>query len=397
MPTQVPIARGARRRLRPILAAALLAVFGTVCQQVASGRALCESATENGVQEEPAAEGEKKPQGDRELIGEAMMQRRTDIRLIGSLLNSNMSKGELELTEEQKRVISKLNHLLCEARYQRRLVDAAAVPANEAARAEFLGRSWERQLEAIRHGIRLVSLGVLTEEQAAFVTQRDLDLNGLSSLYADKNVVEILGLDRNQIAQLDRARERATANGQSLMGLAFRSDEKAVKEYQKRVSDQKRDNDGAVKEILTPAQLEKWAELTTPRPAPAIAAALTRLELSAAETASVHVVDLSPVFRAVAGKANALGLSGEQKIFVKDLEEVTRTGYGWIGRGGVGRLSARGDAGKGRDDRIARVRSEFLKRAELILLLGILSERQAEQVKTAVDGRGTGGALRKRL
>ncbi len=111
----------------------------------------------------------------------------------------------------------------------------------------------------------------------------------------------------------------------------------------------------------------------------------------------MHVVDLSPVFRAVAGKAIALGLSAEQKTFVKDLEEVTRTGYVWIGRGSVGRLAERGDAGKGRGDRIARVRSEFLKRAELIVLLGILSERQAEQVHAAVEGRSAGGALRERL
>ncbi len=267
MATQIPIARGARRRLRPVFAAALLALFAADCQQGLSGRALCESASESGEQEEQAAEGEKKPQGDHELVGEAMMQRRTDIASIGSLLSS-FWRGELGLTEEQQRVIKKLNHLLCEARYQRRLADAAAVPADEAARAKFLARSWETQLEAIRHGIRLVSLGVLTEEQAAFVTQRELGLWGLSSLYANKNVVEILGLDRNQIAQLDRAHEGATANGQSLMGLAFRTDEKAVKEYQKRVSDQKRENDAAVKEILTPAQLEKWAELTALRPAP---------------------------------------------------------------------------------------------------------------------------------
>ena len=115
---------------------------------------------------------------------------------------------------------------------------------------------------------------------------------------------------------------------------------------------------------------------------------MTRSELTAAEAASVHVIDLSPVFRTLAEKANALGLSAEQRSFVKDLEEVTRTGYAWSGRGGVAGLAEPEDGGKGRVDRIARVRSEFLKRAELVLLLGILSERQAEQVQAAVQGRG---------
>ena len=55
-----------------------------------------------------------------------------------------------------------------------------------------------------------------------------------------------------QVAQLDRARERAIAKSGS----------------SKSFSDQKRDNDAAVKEILTQAQLDQWNLLTAPRPAP---------------------------------------------------------------------------------------------------------------------------------
>ena len=172
----------------------MLVLLSPVWQGSASAGRPCEFATASGAQEEPPADRGEKPRGDRELIGQAAMQRKTDLRLIGGLITHRMWQGELELSAEQQGVIKKLNRLLCEARYQRRLTDAAAVPADEAARAEFLARSWERQLEAIRHGIRLVSLGVLTEEQAAFVTQRDLGFSGLSSLYADNNVVEILGL-----------------------------------------------------------------------------------------------------------------------------------------------------------------------------------------------------------
>jgi hypothetical protein len=87
----------------------------------------------------------------------------------------------------------------------------------------------DRQLEAIRHAIRLVSLGLLTEEQAAFVIQRDVALNGLSALYADKTLVELIGLRADQRLKLDEAKAEATANANKLMTLAFQTDPQSRK------------------------------------------------------------------------------------------------------------------------------------------------------------------------
>ena len=115
------------------------------------------------------ASSEQNRQLQLELVGEAEMQRNTPIRLIGSLTRDRYWTSVLPLTEEQKKVILALNHLVNEGRYQTRLADAAAVTADPTRREQLLHQSWDRQLEAIRHAIRLVSLGLLTEEQAAFV------------------------------------------------------------------------------------------------------------------------------------------------------------------------------------------------------------------------------------
>jgi hypothetical protein len=322
--------------------------------------------------------------GEFELVGEAKMQRNSPIRCIGSLTRDRYWTSVLPLTEEQQKVIRALDHLVNEGRYQTRLADAAAVTADPTLREQLLARSWDRQLEAIRHAIRLVSLGLLTQEQAAFVIQRDVALNGLSALYADKNVVELIGLSSDQTLRLDEARAEALANANTLMTLAFKTDPQSAKEYNIAIDDQKRANDDAVRKILTPDQMEKWNQLTAKRFLPAIPPNATRSALSGAEVAGVHILDLSPIFRALAAHANALRLSADQKTLLKDLEDVTREGHVWIGRRNLEGSSGPEGAGKNRADRISRIRSEFVKHAEQVALLGILRERQAEKLQVVM-------------
>jgi hypothetical protein len=319
-----------------------------------------------------------------ELVGEAKMQRNMPIRQIGSLTRDRYWTPVLPLTEEQKKVILALDHLVNEGRYQTRLADAAAVTADPSLREQLLPRSWDRQLEAIRHAIRLVSLGLLTEEQAGFVIQHDVALNGLGALYADKNVVELIGLRADQRLKLDELKAKATANANSLMTLAFQTDPQSVKEYKIAIDDQKRENDAAIKRIFTPDQMEKWNQLTAKRSLPAKPPDATRSALSGAEVAGVHILELSPIFHALAAHANALGLSADQTTLLKDLEDVTREGYVWIGRRDLEGSSGREDAGKNRADRISRIRSEFVQHAEQVALLGILSERQAEKLQVVM-------------
>ena len=273
-------------------------------------------------------DGQLQPElvGDFELVGLAKMQRNTPIRCIGSLTRDRYWTSVLPLTAEQQKVIMALNHLVNEGRYRTRLADAAAVTADPTRREQMLAQSWDRQLEAIRHAIRLVSLGLLTEEQADFVIQRDAEPNGLSALYADKNLVELIGLSADQTLKLDEARAKAVENANTLMTLAFKTDPQSVEEYNTAIDNQKRANDDFVRKLLTPDQMEKWNQLTAKRSLPAKPPNATRSALSGAEVEGVHILDLSPIFHALAAHANALGLSADQKTLLKDLEGVTQRG-----------------------------------------------------------------------
>ena len=87
------------------------------------------------------ASSEQNRQLQLELVGEAEMQRNTPIRLIGSLTRDRYWTSVLPLTEEQKKVILALNHLVNEGRYQTRLADAAAVTADPTRREQLLPKA----------------------------------------------------------------------------------------------------------------------------------------------------------------------------------------------------------------------------------------------------------------
>ena len=211
------------------------------------------------------ASSEQNQQLQQQLVGEAKMQRNMPIRCIGSLTQDRwLRTSVLPLTEEQKKVmLFPPTTRLIEGRYQTRLADAVAVTADPTPQCEqLLLQSWNRQLEAIRHAIRLVSLGLLTEEQAAFVIQRDVALNGLSALYADKNVVELIGLSADQRLKLDELKAEATANANAFMTLAFKTDPQSVKECQHRNRRPEAVNDAAVRRTSRRTKWKKWNQLT---------------------------------------------------------------------------------------------------------------------------------------
>jgi hypothetical protein len=73
-----------------------------------------------------------------------------------------------------------------------RLRDARPYVGSPAVRRQLLAVRRKRQIAAIRHSQRVVALGLLTEQQAAFVTQRHLESAGVGILYTDDNAVELL-------------------------------------------------------------------------------------------------------------------------------------------------------------------------------------------------------------
>lgn len=128
-------------------------------------------------------------------------------------------------------------------------------------------------------------------------------------------------------------------------------------------------------EILTPNQRETWAKLTAPRTLPANPPEMPAP--SEAATAAIKVDEASPVFHLLAERAEALQLSDAQKKLLKTLDEVTQEGLYWIS------LKNR-QTDPSAADRVSQSRAEFLKEAEQVALLGILTEKQASQLQSAV-------------
>jgi len=129
--------------------------------------------------------------------------------------------------------------------------------------------------------------------------------------------------------------------------------------------------------------LDTWSRLTAEQSLPAEPPDLPAL--SDAEVASIKIEDVSPTFRALAEKANTLGMYDDQKKLLKDLEEVARAGLLWIGlRNAEGPPTPHADVRERQADWVSQRRAEFVKHAEQVALLGILTQRQAEELQAAI-------------
>jgi len=122
-----------------------------------------------------------------------------------------------------------------------------------------------------------------------------------------------------------------------------------------------------LKAVLVPAQQKKWAQLSTKPPLPLP---------SAADQTRINVKERSEVFRAIAHLQNehALKLSEAQTKLLDELYVVTLRGLFWL-------ESVNGSQGKSELSGLVRTQAQFLKHAEQVILLGILTESQARQVQ----------------
>jgi hypothetical protein len=271
------------------------------------------------------------------------------IGLIGGLANSREMKKVLPLAEEQARAITKLNSLVCEARARSWLTDAEYLDRDPADYKVYAARNEARRRDAIEHAKRLVTTGLLTEAQAAFVTHRDLRSRQWSTLYS-KNVQELLGITESQKKKL----------------------EEVEYEYYKDFS--KQEFDSGVKGVLTPSQLEKWTRLAAERTLPAEPPDLPSSAKPGSETPT-KLENQSLIFRALSESLDAIGLSDNQKRLLGDLTEIAHDGLLWIR---LRKPNLPASTGHVPPNDLAR--TKFLRHVEQFALLGILTEQQAERV-----------------
>ncbi|REK10776.1 MAG: hypothetical protein DWQ37_15135 [Planctomycetota bacterium] len=217
---------------------------------------------------------------------------------------------------------------------------------------EHVARSNARRLAAIRHAERLVMLGLLTRPQAAFVMQRDLRNRSWRAL-RDANIQETLGMTEKQKQEIEHVAAMARSN-QGKEGLA------AVNQQYL----------SGLEGVLTASQRTAWSRLTAKPSLPAQPPDLPAL--AAADAADVTSEEVSPIFHALAEKQDDLKLAADQNEMLGELQTLTRKGLLWISHAGGCREQ--------------ETRAAFIKHAEQVALLGILTERQASRVQAEIEG-----------
>jgi hypothetical protein len=101
------------------------------------------------------------------------------LNMVGNLAAGYYQSKGLLLTEEQKVVITRLDKLVRKSHYNSLMADAEPFDGPPAVRRRRLAHNNVRRREAIHRAQRLVFLGLLTEAQTAFVTQRYLESMGM--------------------------------------------------------------------------------------------------------------------------------------------------------------------------------------------------------------------------
>ncbi len=283
------------------------------------------------------------------------------LNLVGLLVTNGYWRNSLPLAPAQATAITRLDNLMQQA-FDNVCLDAADyMDTNPPDYQEYNARLNKRLNRAISRAERMVALGLLTEPQAALVMQRHLTNGSTGSrLYPlrDENVQELLGMTASQISGLDKV--GAEANRREAPLNLWSTDPKEQQKVRLAMEANAKWLDEAAMNVLTPAQREIWSQVAAERHLPATPPDMPAP--SAAEAARIKVDELSPVFRALAEKADDFILSDKQKKLLDGLKEITREGLFWIGPTN------------------SKNAGEFVKQAEQVALHGILTEKQAALV-----------------
>jgi hypothetical protein len=291
-----------------------------------------------------------------------------NIDMIGNLTGAPYCPKVILLTNEQKRVIMKLNELVRACRYRSMMADAAPYDGPPEVRKRQLAHNQTRRHDAIHHAQQVTILGLLTEDQSSRVIQAYLKSCGVGTINNDSiGIAERIELTASQMRILREVNAKFMARYTSDRAFEMSPDPKANEVYRKATDDWSQEYKQAIWEILTPAQQSVWSRLIAERTSPAELPNLSPSPASDAEAARIDREVVSHTFSVLDAQGDAFGLSAEQKALLKDLEQVTRQGLVWISLG--------------KSDQTLQLRSRFMKHAEQVALLGILTEQQAEEAQ----------------
>lgn len=287
-------------------------------------------------------------------------------------------RSALTLSDNQEVILKKLDSLLYQANLASSSHDADYLDTNPRDYNKYLERNERRRREAVLHGQLMSLSGLLTESQAKAVIQQHLSDQKWRG-FQQTLIQELMDFTEAQKMLLKRAQSDYNQDARPLfMGSMLPDANQAeIQAGLQLLKDQFRSDSRAV---LTPAQKKRFAQLTEKQPAPSVIPTLP----APAETDQVRLdpKKLSDVFRTMGQlqNENKLKLSKVQNQLLAELYLVTIHGLFWI----EAAESSQADAEQSRSVVIPHTRTEFLKHAEQLALLGVLTERQTRQVQDAL-------------
>ena len=295
----------------------------------------------------------------------------TGFGYIGSLVSAyKYYKSALLLSDNQKLTIKRLDSLLYQVKVTSVDNDADYLDTNPRDYNEYLERNKRRRKAAVKYG-RLMSLtGLLTESQLNAVIQHDASVRNALSFHDDL-VQNALGFSETQIKRIVQAQSKYNKYTTPLFLGSRLPNSPDIKADLRRFKN-KYHNDLIA--VLTLVQKKKWSQLSTKPPLPGLAPAMPLP--TEADLKRINVKERSDVFRAIVHlqNENELNLSAAQNKFLDQLYVVTQRGLFWI-------ELVDGSQAKSELSGLIRTEAEFLKHAEQVALLGILTESQARQVQ----------------
>tara|TARA_R110002111_G_scaffold255157_1_gene321291 strand:+ start:86647 stop:87693 length:1047 start_codon:yes stop_codon:yes gene_type:complete len=300
----------------------------------------------------------------------------TGFGYIGDLVSSsNYWKTALLLSDSQQVTIKRLDALLYQAKVVSMSYDADYLDTNPRDFKEYLERNAGRRKAAVKHGQRMSLTGLLTPFQLNAMIQHYASTRNALSFH-DGLIQGALGFSEAQKKRIIQAQSEYNQHTQPLFLGSMRADANqadlraAINHFQKKYQSD-------LQVVLTPVQKQKWEQLSTKPPLPEAA---PEMPLPSDEDQKrINVKERSDVFRAIVHlqNENELNLSEAQTKHLDELYVVTQRGLFWIE---VAKGAQEEDI-KNDISGLVRTEAEFLKHAEQIALLGILTEIQARQVQ----------------
>lgn len=328
-------------------------------------------------QQQPSAEDLQRAQITKEksagLRFNPKFELHTGFGYIGDLAGSyKYWKSALLPSDSQLQTIKRLDSLLYQAKVASMSHDADYLDTNPRDYQEYLERNERRRKAAVKQGQWMSLTGLLTESQLNAVIRFSASTRNELSFH-DYVIQDALGFSKTQKKQIIQAQSEYNKHTTPLFFGSMRPDaNQAALGVEIRRFEKKYLSD--LKAVLIPAQQKKWAQLSTKPPLPGPAPAMPLP--SAADQKRINVKERSDVFRAIVHlqNENVLKLSEAQAKLLDELYVVTLRGLFWL-------ESVNGSQGKSELSGLVRTQAQFLKHAEQVALLGILTERQAKQVQ----------------